>query len=358
MRGGAGFGAGARPAAIADLTISVNASQPGWFAGGRLGSVLASADVDGDGTIDLVAAAPQGGNQGGAVILYGGTVTGDVALSDTDPSGANGAIAELFRDPGLRTGRQLGFYLHAVGPTTLGAADDLVIAYADDYATAGDSLYVLRSAGTRPARPGVTARPFAAGRDVRLDLATASRITEWASQVTSIEDQDGDGARDLVISAYRADNDRGRVLIVSGNIVGTGGVARTTDPGVTLTTITPAATVSRLGAVIATHDAASRPDIDGDRREDLFIAGFAGTTGAGFMWFGGAIPRGATTTASAQHRLTAPATLTFQRQTPQGFAGQARWIGDVNHDGLDDMCWTSPFGNAGDGSFEVLWDAR
>jgi hypothetical protein len=287
-------------------------------------------------------------------------VTGDVALSDTDASGANGAIAELFRDPDLRAGRQLGFYLHAVGPTlgALDTTDDLVIAYADDYATAGDSLYILRGTGTRPARPGVTVRPFAAGRDVRLDLVTASRVTEWASQVTSIEDQDGDGARDLVISAYRADNDRGRVLIVSGNTTGTGGVARTTDPGVTLTTITPAVAVSQLGAVIATHDAASRPDIDGDGREDLFIGGHAGTTGAGFVWFGGAIPRGAITTASAPHRLTAPGTLTFPRQTPQGFAGQARWIGDVNHDGLDDLCWAAPFGNAGDGSFEVLWDAR
>ncbi|MEO7733790.1 MAG: hypothetical protein ABIY55_22690, partial [Kofleriaceae bacterium] len=357
VRGGAGFGTGTRASTTAELQISV-AAQPGWFAGSGLGSVLATADVDGDGTADLVASAPRGGNTGGAVILYGGTVTGDVALSDTDPAAANGAIVELFADPGATAGRQLGFYLAAVGPTqgALDATDDLVIAYADDYAATNDSLYVLRGDGTRPASAGVTARPFAPGRDVRLDFATSSPIAEWASQVTSIEDQNGDGARDLVIGAYRAQNGRGQVLIVSGNVLGAGGVARTSDPGVTLTTINPAAGVSRFGAAIAAHDPAARPDLDGDGHDDLLIGGEDGTAGAGFVWFGGAIPSGATSTASAQTRIAAPSTIRFQRQSPQGFGGQARWIGDVNHDGLDDLCWASPFDNRGDGSFEVLWD--
>lgn len=357
LRGGARLGTGTRAAATADLQIRASATQPGWFANGRLGSALAAADVDGDGTVELVAAAPGGGNHGGAVILYGGTVTGDVALSSLAAAGANGAIAELFADPGGKPGRQLGTYLHAVGPTR-GATDDLVIAYADDSATAGDSLYVLRGTGQRPASPGVTPRPFAPGRDVRLDFVTSSKITEWASQVTSIEDQDGDGARELVIGAYRAQSGGGQVLIVSGNIVGTGGVARTSDGGVTLTTISPTPGVSRFGAAIAAHDEAARPDIDGDGREDLLIAGLTGATGTGFVWFGGAIGRGAISTSTARYTVTAPATMKFQPEMPQGFGGQARWIGDINHDGLDDVCWASPFDNAGDGSFEVLWDSR
>src|SRR6185369_17430584 len=116
FRGGAAFGAGTRLATTADLQISVSQAQPGWFARGRLGSVLATADVDGDGTVDLVASAPRGGNtSGGAVILYGGTVTGSVILSTLDASGANGAIVELFADPNPQPNHQLGFYLHAVG---------------------------------------------------------------------------------------------------------------------------------------------------------------------------------------------------------------------------------------------------
>lgn len=360
VRGGAGFGTGTRAVTTAELEIGASATRPGWFAGGELGSVLAAADVDGDGTRDLVASAPRGGRSGGAVIVYGGTAAGDVALSDQDASGANGAIVELFADPATRRGRRLGFYLHAVGPTlgALDRTDDLVIAYADDYTTAGDSLYVLRGNGTRPARAGVAARAFAPGRDVRLDFATSSRITEWASQVTSIDDQNGDGARDLVIGAYRAQGDRGQVLIVSGNITGTGGVARTSDPGVTLTVINAAGAVTRFGAAIAAHDAGARADIDGDGREDLLISGLSGSAGTGLVWFGAAIPTGATTTATAQYAIAAPGTLRFQHQVPQGFGGQARWIGDVNRDGLDDVCWASPFDNNGDGSFEVLWDAR
>lgn len=362
FRGGAGFGTGTRSASTADLTISVSATQPGWFANSGLGSVLVTADVDGDRTVDLVASAPRGGNKGGAVILYGGTVAGNVVLSDQNAGAANGAIVERFADPGAAVGRRLGFYLHAVGPTRgpSGASvttDDLVIAYADNYATPGDSLYVLRGTGVRPATAGVTERPFAPGRDVRLDYATSSRVTEWGSQVASIEDQNGDGARDLVIGAYRAQNDRGQVLIVSGNIVGTGGVARTSDTGVTLATINPAAAVSRFGAAIASH-AALRADIDGDGREDLFVAGRSGVSGTGFVWFGGAIPRGTVTTATAPYAIAAPVQLTFQRQRPQGLAGQAQWIGDINHDGLDDLCWASPFDNNGDGALEVLWDAR
>lgn len=361
LRGGGGFGSGTRAATTAELHVTVSTTQPGWFASGGLGAVLAAADVDGDGTDDLIAAAPRGGDTGGAAILYGGTVTGNVVLSSQDASGANGAIVELFADPGAVADRRLGFYLHAVGPTlgALDATDDFVIAYADDYATAGDSLYVVRGDGTRPAAAGVTQRPFVPGRDVRLDFATPSKVTEWASQVTSIEDQNGDGARDLVIGAYRAQNGHGQVVIVSGSVVGSvAGVARTSDPGVTLTTIVTTTAVNRFGAAIATHDRASRPDIDGDGQEDLLIGGLSGTTGTGFVWFGGAIGSATITTASAQYLVTAPSTIKFQRQSPQGFGGQARWLGDINGDGLDDLCWASPFDSAGDGSFEVLWDAR
>src|SRR5262249_32719341 len=98
--GGTRLGTGTRTVATADLTISVSSAAPGWFANGGLGSALATADVDGDRTGDLVASVPRGGNAGGAVIVYGGTVRGSVVLSDQDPAAANGAIVERFADPG------------------------------------------------------------------------------------------------------------------------------------------------------------------------------------------------------------------------------------------------------------------
>lgn len=338
--------AGTRAATSAELTIRAGT---GGLADSRLGHALVSADIDGDGVADLVASAPQAG---GAAIVYGDTLpaTGEVVLSDGDAAAANGAIVERFADPGA-TGRQLGFYLHAVGSAP-GGRDDLVLAYADDTATAGnDSLYILRGDGTRPAVSGVSVRAFAPGRDVRLDYPTTSKTAEWGSQVISLDDN---GTRVLVISAYRVLGDRGQVLIVAGDVTGTNGIASTSDAGVTLATINAATGVTRFGAALFGHAATERADLDGDGREDLIIAGQDGTVGTGFVWFGGAIPRGTVTTATAATAIRAPSALRFQRQTPQGPAGTARFVGDLDGDGLDDLCWASPFDNRGDGLFEVL----
>ena len=354
VRGGASFGTGTRSATSAELQIAVHPTAPGFFAGSALGSALVSADVDGDGVVDLVASAPNGSGIGGIAILYGDTVTGNVLLSDVDSSGINGAICELFKDPGATSGRRLGFYLHAVGPTEgpTDTTDDLVVVYADDYTTTGDTLFVLRSDGTRPVSAGVSARSFSIGRDVQINYVTNRAITEWGSQVTSIDDQNGDGARDLVVSAFRFND--GQTLIVSGSVTGTSGIAATNGPGVTLTTINGAG-VDKFGGVVL-QQRGQTPDIDGDGHQDVFIGGVAGGVAKAFVWFGGSIPIGTTTAASAAFTITAPTTFKLTRQMPQGIAGRASWVGDLTGDGLDDICWTSPFDNNGDGSFETLTD--
>jgi FG-GAP repeat len=356
---GGSIGTGSRLASSADQQITV-ASTPGWFAGGALGTSMVTADIDGDDSKDIVVSAPKaGGGIGGIVTIYGGTYTGNVALSDVDPSGLGGAIVEYMPDPAALVGRSFGYHLHAVGPTQGPAdtTDDLVVAYLDDMTTAGDSAYVIRGDGTRPAS-GIALRTFAPGRDVRIDLVTSYVLAQWGAQATSIEDQNGDGARDIAISAHRNLSGEGQVYIISGATVGVGGVAKTTDPGVALTTITGGIGM-RLGSVIADHEASSHPDVDGDGKEDLIIGGAINNVARLFVWFGGTIPPGATTVASAGYMITGPTTFQFTTNRPQGDAGEARWIGDINGDGLDDVCWTSPYDSANnvDGGFEVLWDA-
>jgi hypothetical protein len=353
-QGGAAFGTGTRLASTAGARIGVDTTNPGWFASSGLGHRLVTADVDGDGLQDLVASAPTGdGGAGGVAILYGGTIGNEVHLSDLDPTGSGSTVVELIRDPGAGPSRGLGFYLWSVGPTEglLDVTDDLVIVYSDDQTTAGDSLFVFRGDGARPVAPGVNTRGFIASRDVRVDFVTATVATDWGSAVATIQDQDGDGARELVVSAYR----QNRTVIITGDVLSANGVVTTNDPGVVRTTLNGGASVSRLGVAIANNDRRSTGDIDGDGREDLVIGGTQDGTAKLFIWFGGTIPTGTVTASSAAfvNPLGAPNTW---RAPGKGQGGVAAWVGDTNGDGLDDICVASPTDNSSDGLFEVLFD--
>jgi hypothetical protein len=336
--------AGARDAVTADATITFTASS--------LGAALATADVDGEGTPDLVASVPtHSANNGGAIILYGDTfpATGNV---DLDTPGANGAIAELFTDP-TNSSRQLGTYLHNVGPTlgTLDATDDLVLAYLDDTSTL-DRLFVLRSDGSRPAAPGLTPRTFTPGRDLRLDYVTNSALTEFGAHATTIDDRDNDGSRELVVTAHAFNNNRGQVLVIAGDTLGSSGVALTTEPGVVLTTIN-GASQQRLGAILLARSTLDS-DFDGAGADDLLLVAREGNGSLGFLWYGTALPAGATTTATASFSFSTPSSFRIGQVNRTGALGVARWVGDLDDDGLEDVCWASRIDAGDDGSFEVF----
>jgi hypothetical protein len=342
-------------AGTADQIIGVNATNPGWFSGGALGWSLTAADFDGDGVQDLAAGAIfGGGTQGGVVVIFGGTASAaNIALSDVDASGLAGVEAQIISNPSGVNGRWWGHNVFNVGRTT-GASDttdDLLIAQLDDTGTAGDSAWIYR--GAAPRTPGVSFRSFTTGTDVRVDYVTADKTTEWGLSAAGVSDVDGDGARDVAIGAWQNGSNDGQVVIISGPTVGTAGVARTGDPGVVLTTIN-GLSASKFGVAIASQ-AGTSGDVDGDGKDDLLVAGFFGGAARLYVWYGGSIPIGTTTTATASDVLTGPATFLFSQsnQTPPAMVS---WVGDVNGDGLDDLCWSSPFDNSKDGSFQLLWD--
>jgi len=331
-----------------------------WFTGSAFGWQLARADHDGDGTDDLVATAifGGGGTAGAAVVFYGGTVpTGQVRISDTSAAGSGSAVMRMYE----QTSTDLfGYYLFRLGPTQgpSDLTDDLAVAYAED-GLAGADLVVYRSAPGRPASPGVTREPFVVGRDVRIRYATVDTILEWGSAVGSIEDQNGDGAREIVIGDFRSGSDAGVVFVIDGNTLGTAGVAATDAPGVVLTelynaSVTPA---PQLGMAVLNDANAANADLDGDGFEDLIVAGrVAGSTQAALnVWFG-PLPTGLLVSPTPDRVIPGPASFLGTRPGIGGSAISAIWAGDVNGDGLDDICWADWTSNAGDGGLQILWD--
>ncbi len=360
FNGGATFPVGAVNAATAPRRISV-APATNWFSGSSLGWQLATADHDGDGTDDLIATAifGAGGTSGAAVVFYGGTVpAGQVLISDTSAAGSGTAVIRMYEDPDA-TGSLFGFYLHGLGhlqgpgDTT----DDIGVAYAEDGQPNG-TVIVYRGLG-RPGAAGVTRAAFTAGRDVKIREITVDTILEWGVTMGSIADQNGDGAREIVMGDYRFQADNGIAYIIDGDTLGTNGVADTTTNGVVLTTIAGAvgAQPAQFGMAVVNNALGGAPDVDGDGIEDLVIAGRAANTTQAVLnvWFG-PVGAGVQTPPAPNHVITGPAT--FQGAVP-GFGGSpiaAIWAGDVNADGLGDICWADWTSASQDGGLQVLWD--
>lgn len=354
--GGVAFPTGAITPASAPRRIGA-ATTANWFSGSALGWQLAAADHDGDGTDDLITTAVFGnaGAAGAALVFYGGTVpTGTVRISDTSAAGSGTAVVRMYEEVGFNL---FGYYLHNVGPTTgvADVADDLAVGYAED-GVAGADVVVLRSTGGRPAAPGVTREPFTIGRDVRVHANINDTSLEWGSTVSSVTDRNGNGARELVFGDYRYAADAGIVVVVDGGVLGTAGV-HTIDPfGTgTLTTIAGTAVNARFGMQIVNNANGTTPDVDGDGIEDLLVVGTVGGVAAMNVWFG-PVPLGVQPTIAPDHQISGPASFGAAIPGIGGSPITAIWAGDVNADGLDDVCWADWTSNGRDGGLQLLWD--
>lgn len=359
FNGGAALPSGAVAASTAPRRIGA-AAAANWFSGSFLGWQLATADHDGDGTDDLVASAifGNGGAAGAALVFYGGTVpTGDVRISDLGAAGSGTAVVRMYEQLGTDL---FGYYVHSLGPTQgpTDLADDIGVAFVDDDLPDAD-LLVLRATSGRPASAGVTRELFTIGRDVRIREVFADDTLEWGSAMGSIADQNGDGSRELVLADFRLAGDDGAVYIIDGDTVGVAGLA-TVDPSTgtgAIATMIGGSTSRHLGMSIVNGSSANDPDVDGDGIEDLVIASrAAGSTQAQIqVWFGPLSP-GREVPAAPDHAIDGPASFQGNLPTNGGSPITAIWSGDVNGDGLEDICWGDWISAGQDGGMQVLWD--
>jgi hypothetical protein len=325
-------------------------SAPNLFSSGACGWSVAGLRFDADSADDIaIGCVVADGNNGAIAVVFGGSTDTSIALSDLDASGMPNTVAVAIRDPQTAQPFDLfGSFLFNLGRTqgSIDGADDLGIAYFQS-----PRAVVLRGA-TRPGVPGVTLRSVNAATDLTVLDTSADPTTFFGASMGSIIDLNSDGARDIVIGSHGEGADQGRVLIVDGNAVGTQTIA---DIGITTITADPA--MVQLGEGILNNDAGVGPDVDADGVEDLVVIGgrTAGGTRA-LIWFGGSLPVGSTTSASAQHAVTLPAEITANRLGGFSTPISAIWAGDLNADGLTDICIGNHSAQSLDGAFTFLRD--
>jgi hypothetical protein len=350
----------------AEVSITGSGAAGDWLATSGLGFALTRARFDADARDDLVITAPGGGaGNGGVVVLYGGATATDIVLSSQSAAGSGDAVALVLEDPdpgSIFTNPPAPFFGHHVFPLgrTQGASDgddDIGVAYTEKNAA------VVFRGRARPAGAGVTVAAFDAARDLEIRrLSSTDASSRFGTSMGSIADLNNDGAREIVVGMWRDLANLGRIEIYDGDRVGVQNASN-----IRLRSITPSAELCGAGgcglgsAVVNNAAGLIDPDVNGDGLEDLIVVGGMGAGRVAMLvWFGGSIPATPDISSStAQYVIPAPvefegAALGDSDATPI----TALWAGDINGDGLEDICWADWSASGRDGAFVLLHDAE
>ncbi|HEV8320910.1 MAG TPA: DUF4215 domain-containing protein [Myxococcota bacterium] len=323
--------------------LGIDSAPPGGEQADSLGAGLAAGDVDGNGTVDLVAGA-FGANGPGETRTDGGEAYIFASVlapgTFTDASIANGILY------GLQSGDLFGFAV-AVADLTGDGVDDVAVSAPNadgpggSRVDAGEAYIFAGEAGLVP-----PARDVANGEQlVTIYGAEASDILVHLA----VGDLNGDGANDLAMDAFGADGpantrlDSGNAYVVFGPW---------TAAGTTLDLSTPVPVVVNFPSSGGAGLPGGWPafaDWDRDGDDDLMVAapGTATPYGTGVLGLilGGSSV-GSTYDLDTGAGGTAPDILVYNEVAISPLWGPVA-AGDVNHDGFGDFAVAVPAAAAG-----------
>lgn len=360
--GGAGFTDTILPT-DADVVIRSSSAPGNWFVASGLGFALTRTRFDSDTRDDLVISAPGGGNgNGGVVVLYGGATTNSVLLDSQSALGSGDATSLVLQDPDPGSifasdpGAFFGQHVFPLGRTQ-GAADtddDIGVAYTEKNAA------VVFRGRARPASAGVTLATFDPARDLEIQRTSSDdRSSRFGTSMGTIADINNDGVREIVVGIWRDLANIGRVEIYRGNAVGVRNASTIRLRSITPSTELCSASGCGLGSAIVNNAAGLvDPDVNGDGIEDLIIVGGMEEGGVRLLvWFGGLLPPTDFTSDTASYVVFAPVEFAAgARGDNDATPLTALWAGDVNGDGLEDICWADWSAQGRDGAFQLLYD--
>lgn len=330
-----GDGCSARCLRVLDMgTQPAGRRITGRGAGDRMGTSLASADVNGDGRSDLVIgdplADPQGGSRTDAGAVY--VIFGAAAWTDVDLASHAADLTIYGRTSGDRLGRSVA----AADLDGDGVADIVAGANEADPSGRADAGSVAVVLGNPNRPPGEVVDLMTAAGD--LEILGAAPGDELGITVAS-GDFDGDGEDDLAIGAHGADP-HGRAEAGATYLV-RGGQAMPAPPATIDLASAAAAGLTLEGA--AAGDALglglALGDLDGDGRADLLAGARRADpdpnrpdAGEVFVLKGRALAPGAGIDLGTQ-----AADLRVLGASALDLAGHTLHAADLDGDGFDDL---------------------